>query len=167
MANLLDYFADFLTNDTTAMQNVWFHLLDVLQEAADLPHAFSQPQSPSCTHAQEFTQFYEQSIEIINTIITTKILRAAGALAHLNDSLASVGGGRLGAFKAGLTPWQQFLYLGSPGFDVPAKERVYSKSGNAPTTTDLELFVPSGALAIIQTHTERARALVAKQSQVC
>jgi hypothetical protein len=166
LANLFDYFADFLVHDTVAMQSVWFHLLDVLQEAGDLPHAFWEPQSPSCSHAQEFAQFYEQALAVINTIIMPKKVRSADALVHPNDSLPTSVGGRLGGFKAGLKPWQQFLYIGSPGLDLPANERVYMDPGNTSTATDLERFVPMGALGIIQAHTERYRALVAKHLQV-
>ena len=166
-ANLLDYFADFLVNDTTAMQSVWFHLLDVLQEAGDLPHAFWEPQLPKCSHAQSFAQYYEQTLEIINTVITTKKLQSSDALVHKNDSLVSATHGRLGKFKAGLKPWQQFLYAGAPGFDSSAAKHGYSDSETASMSTDIVQVVPSGALAIIQAHTERARALVAKNFQVC
>jgi hypothetical protein len=164
VANLIDYFADFYASDTGAMQSLWAHLLDVLQEAAELPHHFWELHYPKCSHSQVFAQFYEQSLDIIQTLINDKKLRSSGATVYPNDSLASSIEGCLGGFRTGLASWQQFLYAGGPGFNV--RERRFSKSAKEPKGFDVQQYIPQGGLAILKTHTERARALVVKHSKV-
>jgi hypothetical protein len=169
VANILDYFADFVTTDTAMWQSIWYHLLDVLQEATDLPHKFwFEHKIPQCRHSKQFTRDYEQTQEIINEVITTKNLPPSEALMHLNRAEKCVDkDNHVGGFKSGLKPWQQFLYGGSPGFDVPESDRVYAQGapGTAGAATS-EQFVPLALRTIIHQHTKRLRSLTVKVAQV-
>ncbi|KAF1958739.1 hypothetical protein CC80DRAFT_18465 [Byssothecium circinans] len=162
MAKLLDYFADFFVQDNAAMQSMWFHLLDVLQEAAVLPHDFWDPGRPSCTHGERFAREYERTLCLINEIISPNGFRAAEPRVRPKKKLLEPSSVKLGGFKAGLKPWQQFMYSKAPGFDVPEEERIYNYLEG---TDGPGQYLPMGALAIVERHTARARALTSKVAQ--
>lgn len=162
-AHLLDYLADFLASDTQYMQSMWFYLIDIFQETAELPHdiGFLHHGVPLCRHAQTFNLAYDQTIDLMNTVILSKRSRYDQRLVHSKRPSGGKG------FKSGLYPWQQFLYQGSPGFGVPLSEQTYPQDSERPSEDDGSArYVPMGALAIIKGHTERARALAVKLAQV-
>ncbi|KAJ4286944.1 hypothetical protein N0V90_012824 [Kalmusia sp. IMI 367209] len=156
--NLCDYFADFLAGDSVPMQSLWFHMLDVLQQAAILPHFHWLPDVPFCKHAQEFMKQFEQLREVILATAVPVRTRIYGHLVrpdYVSMARLSVD---VGGFKDGLKMWQQFLYKGSPGFTVPIDERVYTDAtGQALDFTSFEQHVPRGGLALIRTYTEKLR----------
>jgi hypothetical protein len=173
VAHLLDYFADFLVADNAMNQSLWFHLLDELKEAAEaLPHRYWLHQVGQCEHSMQFARDYEQTLEVFEAVITAQELEPSKALVHLSRMDRNLWGSHVGDFKTGLKPWQQFLYNESPGFGVPADERVPRSAQDAQGVEDAaghstsERAIPMALLIIIQKHTERARALVVKAVQV-
>lgn len=169
---MIDYLADFHRDDTAVMRGIWFHLIDVLQEcAAGLPHEHWEPNKPKCAHAHAFTLHYDQILEFVNQVIESgfpvqdadEIVRPAFPLTR--EATESSAGG----IKAGLKPWQQFLYNGSPGFAVPKSQCLFPDDDvyNSEYYTETrkvakEIYVPMGALGIVAKHTERARELAKK-----
>lgn len=163
-ANLIDYFAEFAAYDSPIMQSVWFHLLDRLQDAGKLPHNFWQPDTPTCSHALEFLTHLDECLKLINDVIVPD-LRPKGNFISTRPNLTANPGYSFGGFKAGLNPWQQFFNKNSPGFTVPVADRVYQQ-GVVQEEGTSQRHVPQGGLAIIQGHTERARAFAAKLARV-
>jgi hypothetical protein len=163
-SSVIDYFADFASQESTMMQSLWFHLLDVMEGVAKgLPHAFWCG-SNACEHAQKFAEQYSQTIAFLNKVIVARSIRNSEPILHttlrVNEPLASYPG----AFKAGLKPWQQFLCNGSPGFGVPKSAREYLDDDpfeKYPLGKEVEVVreqnVPFGALGIVARHTERLR----------
>jgi hypothetical protein len=164
-ASVVDYFADFASPDSTMMQSLWFHLLDVMEGVAKgLPHEFWHGSSNACEHAQKFAERYSQTIAFLNKVIVARNIRNSDSILHttlrVNEPLASYPG----AFKAGLKPWQQFLCNGSPGFGVPKSDREYLDDDpfeKYPLGKEVEVVreqhVPFGGLGIVARHTERLR----------
>lgn len=167
LAILLDYFADFLIHDTATMQSVWFHLLDVVQEAGELPHTFWEPNIPACDHARQFSQHYSEVLVFTNQVIVPLITQSSDTLIRPNVAQTTSPTVDLGNFRAGLKPWHQFLYNQGPGFDV-----VLNNATTTPciwlTSDDktTEQYIPMGALAIIQKYNEKLRALTKELGQV-
>ncbi|KAF2643454.1 hypothetical protein P280DRAFT_547597 [Massarina eburnea CBS 473.64] len=153
MAKLLDYFADFLSQDTATMKCMWFHLLDVLQEVAELPHQFWDLDIPSCEHSKNFAYEYQKTLRLINKVIAPSKVRIARPLVRPHSEVRGPGSYDFGKFKAGLKPWQQFLCKGAPGLGAVNDDGVPDQ------------YLPMGALSIIEKHTERARKLTSKVAQ--
>ncbi|KAF2703950.1 hypothetical protein K504DRAFT_538418 [Pleomassaria siparia CBS 279.74] len=177
-ARIVDYFADFARYDTALMQSLWFHLVDCMQKiAGGLPHGTTHS-VVVCDHYFRFNNQYAQTLKLIDTIITGRRPLSSGqdkivvpnfslptGLLPITEDIGSVDGGecRTG-FKAGLKPWQQFLYNGAPGFAVDKKDRVhlpddvYERKEYQSDKPVLKVqHVPWGGLAIISTHTEKNR----------
>jgi hypothetical protein len=167
-AQIIDYFADFASEDSVTMQSLWFHLLDVLEGVAKgLPHEFWRESAPelatvSCGHAQEFAEQYSQTITFLNKVVTARRVPNSDPILHTTFRTNEPPTSFPGAFKAGLKPWQQFLLNGSPGFGVPKSAREYLDDDpfekyphGKPVVREYQ--VPFGALGIIAKHTERLR----------
>ena len=161
-SSIADYFTDFLPADSAAMQSVWFHLLDKLQEAAILPHYYWLSDVPSCDHAESFVKDFEYFKRILNVLANPKpdaLLEPVSSASHLTDARCNVS--HMGN-KEGLKKWQQFLYKDSPGFTVPAADRVYPNTEHslAPGPEGAVKFdglIPWIGLAIVDKHTARIR----------
>lgn len=167
-ASVIDYLADFAIHDSAVTQSVWFHLLDILQATAStLPHDFWNAGQPVCAHAAIFTMQYEQTLKLVNEVIT-KLKAPSPAMDKLirptfplSENLVNCGAG----WKAGLKPWQQFLYSKSPGFGVPKADREFLEDDGFEKYLEgkeitRQQHVPLGALGIIDKHTQRAREVV-------
>ncbi|KAJ4384017.1 hypothetical protein N0V86_000861 [Didymella sp. IMI 355093] len=168
-ASLLDYFADFYTIDTPLMQSVWFHLLDIWQTAS--PAALYKQDSDFrySFEAQTFNSDYNETLALFQRLVghpqgeTAWRGRADGkhteALIHNPNGRveAEAGAYETGPFLSGLKPWQQFLFAGAPGF-LPTPP---SSDPGAQTTQDQHTrYIPQPAIALMQAHTARARALL-------
>lgn len=170
-AYLLDYFADFYTTDTTVMHSVWFHLLDIWQTASPVYCLDDYSYHLDTSQLLALEKDYTDTLDIIRRLTSPEscaqqerqgnsiIYNPSGVVGGLDDCYHT------GPFISGLKPWQQFLYSGSPGF------RPYDAgpaASSPPTSTDTTAFtpttryIPQPAIAIIQAHTARARALTAK-----
>ncbi|KAF2440566.1 hypothetical protein P171DRAFT_103250 [Karstenula rhodostoma CBS 690.94] len=158
-SDLCDYFADFLAFDTAAMQSVWFHLLDKLQEATVLPHYHWISDMPFCGHSVEFVRDSVGLYQLILVLIApVRIVPTFNILGtdYMSENRSNDG-------VSGLHPWQQFLYKDSPGFFVPKSKRVYSIATRTPVDhTAFEAHIPRGGLALVDSHTERLRELTAQ-----
>jgi hypothetical protein len=143
-SRLLNYFINFYEEDASHNEFLWFHLLDTLKIVAELPHQFYLPGRSSCSHAQEFNMKFQKTLEFTNFIVTGD-QGGPNRVVHHNDMLTSNTSTRLGEFKSGLTPWEQFLRRGSPGI--------------ASDSDSSERHIPMGGLAILQRHTTRLREL--------
>jgi hypothetical protein len=183
-AALLNYFADFLSTDNTKNKIIWFHMLNVFQDAAVLPHNFNSTQFPSCDHAEAFAREYEESLKLMNDVIMADdFLR--DDVVHRSIGLTEPATYQTGPWMNGMKPWDQYLMADSPGLDVPIGDREYPEGVKAPDTeakkdadaeeneepevgfgqqlgrqeTGVIRCVPSGGLAIVQKHTDTARIL--------
>ncbi|KAF2176183.1 hypothetical protein K469DRAFT_35345 [Zopfia rhizophila CBS 207.26] len=162
---LSDYFADFVIHDNAATQGLWFHLLDVLKEAAKLPHEFWQNTRPTCDHSRQFSQNYALTLEMINGVMTGLRQKRTSRLVYLNEGLITRSSVNVGGYKSGIKPWQQFLFNESPGFTVPSESRVHLQEVLQVDNKVREQHIPMGALAIIQKHTDRIRSLTVKVTE--
>ncbi|KAF2867188.1 hypothetical protein BDV95DRAFT_622432 [Massariosphaeria phaeospora] len=181
-ALLVDYYLDFVDHDSPLMQTVWYDMLEQFQLASRRPH-YPRVFEKTCDHAGDFVEAYNKTMELINACLTYQTDPRADVV-HSNATLVDDKVlGYLGDYRAGLTPWQQFLYNDSPGFTVPTSSRQYphdvaqasgtvppddtpqsSQAAQSKDTTCVQ-HVPTGGLAIIQRHTERIRALTLKVAQ--
>ena len=171
-ASLLDYFADFYATDTALMQSIWFHLLDIWQRVSPNRIYKGDVDFHHSTLAQTYEEDYKNTIDLIHRLIFSK----SRARPNHGESIIHCPSGSIeglagwyetGPFASGLKPWQQFLYSGAPGFKpVSAGENDAQPEAHQDATTR---YVPQPALALVQAHTARARALAAKlaQSEEC
>ncbi|KAI8937552.1 hypothetical protein NX059_005269 [Plenodomus lindquistii] len=179
-ATLLDYFADFFPTDTTLMQSLWFHLLDMWQSAVLWLHHSevlsthnnnnnNTPLSTRRAHdiqlASQFQSDFLLSRKLFETVIYGADKMARGS-SKLSESIIHAPDGKLddndnnappgittletGPWISGLKPWQQWLYAGSPGVAAPTPPDL--KKGE-----ERLRHVPMSAIAIIDKHTSRAR----------
>ena len=172
-ASLLDYFADFYATDTSLMQSIWFHLLDMWQTASPLRLyrdivAYTHSNDASgVADAQCFLKDYKDMIELIHRLIFSKA--HAQPDNHGESIIHSLTGEvegliakyTTGPYISGLKPWQQFLYDGAPGFKLATAE------GNDMHTAGIDKgstarYVSQPVIGLIQAHTTRARNLAAK-----
>lgn len=164
-ASLLDYFADFYTTDTALMQSVWLHLLDVWQQARPT-QVFSGHvlEDPDFLTIHELKKDYQDTIALVQRLISsnpaTQPKMPHDAIIHDPSGETEGPGGwyEQGPVLSGLKPWQQFLYAGSPGFQPPCP----SPSPNDPppaAAPPSRRYLPQPAIALLQTHTARARTL--------
>jgi hypothetical protein len=167
-AHIIDYFADFASEDSMTMQSLWFHLLDVLESVAKgLPHEFwmestSGQATVSCEHAKEFAEQYSQTMVFLHEVINARTVRNSVPILHSTLRTHEPPTSYPGAFKAGLNPWQQFLLNGAPGFEVPKSARKYRDDDpfeKYPHGRRIvrEHQVPFGALGIVAKHIGRLR----------
>ena len=164
------------------MQCLWFGLLDMLQSITKLPHTHWTNDIPSCTHSRDFGGNWDKYIDTLNKVILArkKVGWECEELMHGKEGLIvepdfSCGG----PWKAGKTPWQQYLERQSPGFGVARADRVWynhagggeevvSESGEMKIEDEpgkvilAERFLPMGALAIMQRYLERGRELAVR-----
>jgi hypothetical protein len=167
-AQIIDYFADFASEDSATMQSLWFHLLDVLEcVAKGLPHEFWRENALgqatiSCEHAKEFAEQYSQTTTFLHEVINARTVRNSVPILHSTLRTHEPPTSYPGAFKAGLNPWQQFLLNGAPGFEVPKSARKYRDDDpfeKYPHGRRIvrEHQVPFGALGIVAKHIGRLR----------
>ncbi|KAF2819999.1 hypothetical protein CC86DRAFT_429490 [Ophiobolus disseminans] len=163
-AHLLDYFADFLHVDTPTMHVLWFHLVDIWQQTADwfpidaaLENRSVSPESMQAfTKARWFTKNFEDTIRVMNTVIYggKDKDRPREPIIHKPSGDHKTAGGEdynTGPYYSGLRPWEQWLCRGGSSItdsSKAAKENVR--------------HIPTGAIAIMKTHTERAELLAVK-----
>lgn len=172
-AFILDYLADFLAVDNPLMQSIWFHLLDIWQEGATwLPCQAildSSSTSPHSVHvytkARWFLQECKETLDLINvTIFGTKrtdIQKESIIHPPSGDQSTVAGEYNTGPYLSGLKPWQQFLYEGSPGVAAHFPPPVDDDTPSLPKPTEPVRHIPMPAIALLQTHTSRARRLLA------
>ena len=166
VAYIVDYLADFFAHDTVEMQSIWFHFLDQLQDIkTELPHKSWQGAVPFCNHSHEFGYYWDSSLALMNKVL---LYSAHNAMAQVNlpSTVPEITGINTGKYKAGLSKWQQFLLNHSPGFSVSPEDRVYYQNRIEEEGLTMEQHLPTGALAIIQKHTNRARSFAVKLAQV-
>jgi hypothetical protein len=171
-ASLLDYFADFYAIDTPLMQSVWFHLLDIWQTAS--PAALYEQDSNFrySSEAQTFKSDYNETLALFQRLVGHPQGETAwrgradekhteALIHHPNGRVdAEAGAYETGPFLSGLKPWQQFLCAGAPGF-LPTR----TSPGEQSTQDQHTRYIPQPAIALMQAHTARARALVAQLAQ--
>ena len=176
-ASLLDYFADFHATDTPVMQSVWYHLLDTWQACAARTLALCKQDHDSWTYeARDFTKDYEETLELFARLVGQPQEgpqnwkghaeeKHTEALIHALDGRVEVraGGYETGPWVSGLKPWQQFLLGGAPGFALTSSDEggKEEQGGGGSVARDAHTrFVPQPAIALMQAHTTRARALL-------
>ncbi|KAF1995756.1 hypothetical protein P154DRAFT_623687 [Amniculicola lignicola CBS 123094] len=167
-STLCDYLADFRAYDDPLTQSIWFQLIDAWKNVAQsLPH---QGPLPTCTHWNSFIYQYKQILELMNTLMSATSPQASHMIHH-NQSFAIHVPQNPGGFKAGLKPWQQFLYNESPGFTVPehfreypgqpakaktegqpAKDKTEDKKKEENSGDAVTVHIPRGGIAILQKH---------------
>lgn len=118
---------------------------------------------------------YEQTLEVMNQVIMGSTWEISEDVVHGNMGLTEPATFLTGPWKNGIHPWEQYLMRDSPGFSVPKEDRKYPEGIEAPKarqtkeseskTKIVERCVPSGALAIVQKHTDRARILAEYYAQ--
>lgn len=179
-ASLLDYFADFYATDTPVMQSVWFHLLDTWQTASPIALYKHDHDFWYSHEAQTFKNNYEETLALFQRLVghpqgqkhwrghtedkhTEALIHAPGG--HVE---ARAGAYETGPFVSGLKPWQQFLLAGAPGFSplsaaatIGGDNDVGADAATTPRDPTTR-YIPQSAIALIQTHTSRARTLSAR-----
>jgi hypothetical protein len=178
-ATLLDYFADFFAKDTSVMQAVWFHLLDIWQECAThLPYeavledVAENKGGPvwGADVARIFEKDVRDTVEIFEITIWGRRKYAAFAVEvgesaiydPRGEAYCPVGEYETGPWVSGVKPWGQ--YLGGGGMGVAASEPDQTSDADAGGEGEGKAvrFMPMPGIGIIQTHTERARTLATK-----
>ncbi|KAF3035466.1 hypothetical protein E8E12_006558 [Didymella heteroderae] len=176
-ASLLDYFADFHATDTPLMQSVWFHLLDTWQAASPVALYKHDHKFWHSHEAQTFKNDYEETLALFQRLVghpqgqrtrrgytdekhTEAVIHAPSG--HIE---AKAGAYETGPFISGLKPWQQFLCAGAPGFapSSPSDGDDIVARGAQPSAYDpYTRSIPQPAIALMQSHTSRARTLLAR-----
>lgn len=179
-ASLLDYFADFYATDIPVMQSVWFHLLDTWQAAGPIALYKHDHDFWYSREAQTFKNNYGETLALFQRLVgqpqgqkhwhgptedkyTEALIHAPGGRVE-----ARAGAYETGPFISGLKPWQQFLLAGAPGFSLSSATATTSSDnedgGDTSTITQdpTTRYIPQPAIAILQTHTLRARNLSAR-----
>lgn len=174
-ASLLDYFADFYATDTPLMQSVWFHLLDTWQAASPVALYERDHDFRRSSEAQMFDKDYKETLALVQRLISAdrglvdwrgqrdeKAHAEALIYAPSGKVEGKAGSHETGPFASGLKPWQQFLYAGAPGF-TPASplSDEEAKGSSAGEQDGAPRYIPQPAIALLQTHTARARSLLA------
>lgn len=174
-ASLLDYFADFHATDTPVMQSVWYHLLDTWQAtAANTLALYKQDHEFRFSHeAQEFKNDYSETLELFARLVGQPHEgprnwrghaeeKHSEALVHAPNGRvdARAGAYETGPWVSGLKPWQQFLCAGAPGFALLSPD----EDGGQETRDADTRYIPQPAIALMQAHTNRARALLANHT---
>jgi hypothetical protein len=154
------------------MSSLWFHLLDIWQESRSwLPiemYVSAPPSSPevaACVAAaRQFVNDYCFTLGLIDRALYGReemdrpreeiVHEPSGGKKWLNKRWNT------GPFVSGLKPWEQFLCAGSPG--VAGFAELEAKAKEKGTGKGEIRYVPQAAIAIMQTHTERARKIAAK-----
>jgi len=157
-AHLLDYFADFLHIDTPIMQALWFHLLDIWQEAIDYfpcddildSVGVSPVEVQAFTKARWLLKTFNDTISLMNTVIhgTEEKDTPREPIIHnpAGDYRTPAGEDyNTGPYVSGAKPWEQWLSKGNSTLKSDDDEEA--------------CLIPAGAIAIIKTHTERAERL--------
>ncbi|KAF1913589.1 hypothetical protein BDU57DRAFT_589235 [Ampelomyces quisqualis] len=168
-ASLLDYFADFHGSDNATMSSIWFHLLDIWQEAYlwfPLKHALST-RAVTPLAVAEFTAARWLMTDFTSTMgLFDRLLHGARGGAQqqgeetsiLHDPTGEkdspVGKYDTGPWVSGLDAWAQFLAPSGPG--------VCAADADEEDHGDGTRFVPQAAIALIATHTQRARRIAAR-----
>jgi hypothetical protein len=166
-AHLLDYLADFLRHDTTLMQSIWFHLLDIWQESSSffpydavLENEDTSPKGVQAfSKARWFLSDYEATLALMNATMfgvrADAVPRERIVHPPSGDLSCPVGEYNTGPYVSGLKPWEEWLCEGAPGVAAPSSSLV--DDGRV-----VVRHVPMAAIAIIKTHTQRARRLAAR-----
>lgn len=161
---LLDYFADFLIHDNGVMSGLWFYLLDIWQEMhvwfpcdAVLARVAGSSSEVTLAAALSFKSDFEATVELVDRVIhgseSRKVHREQLIHAPSGETRGPAGVYNTGPWVSGLTPWEQFLYKGSPGV-----------AGFKKDEKDSVRYIPAAAISIIKTHTERARRLATQMN---
>jgi hypothetical protein len=171
-AILLDYFADFYQTDGSAMQAVWFHLLDIWQEcAAYLPYDAVLDDVAESTNqvvwGAETARAFEVDVRDTVELFEVALWGRRKGVPVVGDSViydprgeayCAVGEYETGPWISGVKPWQQFLGAGGQGVAAPSlPEEAEGAAG-----VRERRYVPMPAIGIVKTQTERARALATK-----
>ena len=167
---IIDYLLDFHKKDTLRGREHWRAISDRLKDCADkLPHAYWDDTVKSCAHARHFHGQFDSFIAEANTILLGRSECSTDDLLHHAHPMVDGTKDRHGAYKAGLKPWEQWLFNGSPGFGV--KEQ-YPKVGTdlgahgvPPEDIISHRFVPMGALSIAQRNLESIKAAYERVSE--
>lgn len=177
IASFLDYFADFHDHDTGLMSSLWFALFDIWQESRTwLPYKTylsAPPSTPkisaTAATARQFLSDYYEALNIVDTVLHGKDEKARPReqVLHPPNGEKKWAGKRwnTGPFVSGLKPWEQFLSAGSPGVAGFAEVEDKLKGKGEEKARGEVRYVPQAAIAIMQTHTERARKMAAKISE--
>ncbi|KAF1947284.1 hypothetical protein EJ02DRAFT_486052 [Clathrospora elynae] len=192
-AYLLDYFADFYATDTPTMHSVWFYLFDVWQEGASwlpveevLDDAVQNRGGVWGTYrAEVFGREVREALLLFQTVMWGRRKEGNSGLGTGESVIyrpsgerhSPVGPYETGPWISGLKPWTQFLCDGSPGVaapapaSAPAPAPIITSSNTTDTTSAGEQrthqttrYIPLPALALLKTHTSRARALLHKHT---
>jgi len=171
-AALLDYFADFHATDTPVMQSVWYHLLDTWQAAAASTLAlYKQDPELWSYEAQDFKTDYQETLELFARLVGQPQEGPRNRKGHAEEkdteALMHAPDGRVearadvyktGPWVSGLKPWQQFLLAGAPGFALTSPDQDEEEEARDADTR----YVPQPAIALMQAHINRARALLSQ-----
>lgn len=175
-ASLLDYFADFYGTDTALMHCVWFHILDEWQRACPAPVSILDTplyrnRNPTAFYMEDYKTTLALIKRLINSAFRAEQKNPRDPIIHNPSGTAKDLGGtyETGPFISGLKPWQQFLYSGAPGFK-PVSTKITPAAASEGPPTNLAAankdpptrYIPQPGIALIQTHTERARKLLDK-----
>ncbi|OSS46033.1 hypothetical protein B5807_08046 [Epicoccum nigrum] len=186
-ASLLDYFADFYATDTAMMQSLWFHILDEWQRACPTPTPILDSPLYRTINPTAFSmEDYKRALEIMNRLINPGLRPEekdpGGPVIHNPSGTVQglAGAHETGPFISGLKPWQQFLCSGAPGHK-PASPETTPPAASEGLSTNLAAanegpstslaaanedpptrYIPQPGIALIQTHTARARRLLEK-----
>jgi hypothetical protein len=185
-AHLLDYFADFAHADSALMLSLWFHLLDTWQETASyFPCAEvlgTQDVAPDAvqrfTAARWFLEEVRGTMGLVDMLIygwmgtdKQRMGRETEQVVHVpsGDVRSLAGEYNTGPYLSGLRTWNQWLATASPGVALDALHTPHAL--RAPTDKEngiheegITRHVPQAGLALIRTHTIRARNIAARMN---
>ncbi|KAH7405804.1 hypothetical protein DE146DRAFT_744107 [Phaeosphaeria sp. MPI-PUGE-AT-0046c] len=175
IASFLDYVADFHSHDSGLMSSLWFYLFDIWQESRTwLPcetYMSAAPSTPEIESvsaiARKFMSDYDAALDLVDTVLHRKDEKARPReqVVHPPNGEKKWFGRRwnTGPFVSGLKPWEQFLSAGSPGVaGFAGLEETLKGKGKEKGQVR---YIPQAAIAIMQTHTQRARKMAAKLSE--
>jgi hypothetical protein len=180
-AHLLDYFADFAHHDSSLMLSLWFHLLDTWQETSSyFPCAevlrasdVGMQSVQRFTAARWFLEEFRGTMGMVDMLVygwgQRKGRDGMGArekIVHVpsGDVCGPAGEYNTGPYISGLRGWEEWLCVGGPGVALPSLDSLYQDSSLENGSGDgggITRHVPLPTLALIHTHTTRARHLAA------
>jgi hypothetical protein len=184
-AHLLDYFADFAHHDSALMLSLWFHLLDTWQETASYFPCTevldTQDVTPDAVQrfaaARWFLDEVRGTMGLVDMLIygwgsdKQKMGRETEQVVHVpsGDVRGIAGEYNTGPYLSGLRIWDQWLTAASPGVALDALEaphtlRALTDIENGVQDQGITRHVPQAGLAIIRTHTNRARNIAANMN---
>jgi hypothetical protein len=182
-AHLLDYFADFASSDSALMLSLWFHLLDTWQETSSFfPCAEvlrTQDLAPDAvqrfTSARWFLEEFRGTVGVLDMLIygwgseKQRMGKENEQVVHVpsGDVQGLAGEYNTGPYISGLRSWEQWLTAGSPGIALdplapPNTLRSFADREEGKEDEGITRHVPQAGIAIIRTHTNRARNLAEK-----